>query len=100
MFRKEVHVRVMCLLILAAALAVLGGCYYEVRDAQTGRMFYSDRWIAADGYAGPLEFQDHTGRRVTLTHAEVRRLDRRDYQEITAPPGAAPATPPALRESP
>jgi hypothetical protein len=71
----------------------LCGCYYEVRDARTGRMYYADRWIAADGYTGPLTFTDHTGRQVTLDRAEVMRLDRRDYVDATAPP-TTPAAPP------
>lgn len=71
--------------LLIAMCLSSGGCYYEVRDARTGRMYYADKWIAADGYRGPLTFTDHTGKMVRVDQAEVLRLNWQDYLEATTP---------------
>ena len=70
--------RVPLLILFTLALAA---CRYEVRDPQSGTVFYTDRWVAADGYRGPLSFTDHTGRRVELRDAQVNRLSAEDYVE-------------------
>jgi hypothetical protein len=75
----------------------LGGCYYEIQDVRTGRMYYSRDWVAADGYRGPLTFEDHEGRKRRVDDAYVLRLDKRDYESVmrdldTAQP--SPAAPP------
>jgi hypothetical protein len=66
----------------ALFLLACGGChYYQVRDARTGDVFYADKWIAADGYRGPLHFTDSTGRSVDLRASEVTRMPKDEWLE-------------------
>ena len=70
------YVFALCPLILAQA-----GCYYRVIDPQTGAVYYTERWVAADGYQGPLEFTDHSGRTVSLRASRVDRIGGDQYRE-------------------
>lgn len=63
---------------------LLCGCYYEVRDGRTGRLYYTDEWVAADGYRGPLTITDETGMKVRIQNAEVVRLNRQDYLDAVS----------------
>lgn len=86
---------VCCLMVLA-----LGGCYYEVHDARTDRVFYSPKWVAADGYQGPLTFEDHTGTSRRVEHAIVYRIGKQDYLEATTPPPVEEPVPTELTPPP
>jgi hypothetical protein len=71
-------------MILGAGALTLAGChYYEILDPRTGDAYYSDRWVAADGYRGPLTFQDRSGRTIRLPQTIVTRMSREDFVEAT-----------------
>jgi hypothetical protein len=74
-------------LLPALVCMTLTGChYYQVRDPQTGAVYYTDKWVAADGYSGPLHFTDSKGQRVNLRASQVTRLSKDDYLDATGAP--------------
>lgn len=77
--------RARCASLIGVTVILLGGCYYEVRDGRTGQMYYSDQWVAADGYRGPLTFEDYTGVKRRIEFADVQRIGKRDYLDATTP---------------
>lgn len=81
---------VSALLLVCISTLMMAGCRYQVVDTDTGRVYYTDKWVAADGYTGPLSFIDHSGRAVRLSSGHVKRISQRDYDELTAPPAAVP----------
>jgi len=80
--------------VIAFAGSCGGGCqrYYRVDDPATGRSYYTDRWVAADGYSGPLTFTDRSGRIVSVRQSRVTRLSADEYHELTdaSDPPASP----------
>jgi hypothetical protein len=82
------------LAMMGMILAALGGCYYEIHDARSGKAFYTAQWAAADGYQGPLTFEDHTGAKRRIEHAVVYRIGKREFLEATEP------SPPEETQSP
>jgi hypothetical protein len=66
------------MLLILLSLSCLA-CHYEIRDPQSGEVYYTEKWVASDGYRGPLRFTDRTGRQVELREAQVDRLSRDDY---------------------
>jgi hypothetical protein len=74
------------LLLVLLGLTLTGCHYYQVRDQQTGAVYYTDKWVAADGYSGPLHFTDSKGQRVNLRASQVTRLSKDDYLDATATP--------------
>lgn len=76
-------------------VSALGGCYYEIHDARSGKAFYTEQWAAADGYQGPLTFEDHTGAKRRIEHAQVFRIGKREFLEATEPPPAEATPSPA-----
>ena len=81
--------------LIVANVLVLSGCYYEIHDARTGKTFYTQEWAAANGYQGPLTFEDHTGAKRRIEHAVVYRIGKREFLEATEPPPAEEAATPA-----
>ena len=73
--------------MLVLALLGLGGChhYLQVQDPKTGQVYYTDRWVAANGYQGPLRFTDSKGQHVDLRASRVTWISRKDYTEATMP---------------
>jgi len=72
-------------LLGSSALFLLGGChhYYEIQDTRTGHVYYTEGWVAADGYSGPLRFTDSTGRHIDLRDSQVTRMAKDDYLQVT-----------------
>ena len=68
---------------LLACMLAQAGCYYQVVDPKTGAAYYTQKWVAADGYHGPLTFTDHSGRTVSLRASRVNRIPRDDYFDAT-----------------
>lgn len=71
------------LLLLAGGVLVLSGCsYYEVVDPRTDRTYYTHNWKHKKYRStGAIEFKDEvTGRTVTLTSHEVRKIKGREYK--------------------
>ncbi len=73
-------------LMVVISLMLLSGCYYEVRDASTGKMYYTEKWVAADGYRGPLTITNEQGQQIRIQNAEVVRLNQEDYRDATTKP--------------
>jgi hypothetical protein len=75
-----------CLMLSVAAIW-LGGChhYLQVQDPKTGQVYYTDRWVAANGYQGPLRFTDSKGQQVNLRASRVTWIAKDDYIEATMP---------------
>ena len=73
----------------------LAGChhYYQVQDPASGQMYFTNKWVAADGYHGPLHFTDSKGQHIQLRMARVNRISPEDYLEATAKPNPAKSNP-------
>jgi hypothetical protein len=74
------------LIALLATLVAQAGCYYQVVDPQSGSIYYTQKWVAANGYHGPLTFTDHTGKTVSLRASRVSRIPRNDFLDATGQP--------------
>ncbi len=71
-------------LVLAAA-GMAAGCssYYQVRDPQSGNVYYTR--AVNERVGGAVSFEDElTGRDVTLQQSEVVKIDRDSYRSRTA----------------
>jgi hypothetical protein len=66
---------------LLACLVAAGGCskYYQVRDPQTGRTYYSSDVNKRSGGAVTLK-DAKSGAEVTVQNSEVREIDKRRYE--------------------
>lgn len=61
---------------LLSALAVVVGCqhHYQVRDPDTGKVYYTE--VYRERMGGGVSFEDaRTGRDVTLQESEITRID-------------------------
>lgn len=69
-------------LLATVLLGGLAGCaYYEVRDPDTGKLYYTTNWDK-DRYkrAGHVDFKDaKSGARVVLDSSEVRSIPPAEY---------------------
>lgn len=70
---------------LIVPVILLAGCqhYYQVQDPKSGQIYFTDKWVAADGYRGPLHFTDSKGQHVDLRVAQVNRISHDDYLDAT-----------------
>ena len=71
--------------LLIGGLGMLAGCsnYYQVRDPQSGNVYYTR--ALTDRAGGAVSFEDElTDRDVTLQESEVARIDRDLYHARTA----------------
>lgn len=71
------------LLLMVGMVATLAGCsYYEIVDPRTDRTYYTHNWKHRKyRTTGAIEFKDEvTGRTVTLTSHEVRKVKGREYK--------------------
>lgn len=73
------------IILAAASMGLLAGCsnYYQVRDPQSGNVYYTR--MVNDRVGGAVSFQDElTGRDVTLQQSEVAKIDGDLYDAKTA----------------
>jgi hypothetical protein len=73
--------------MLPLAALCAGGChhYIQVQDPRSGQVYYTDRWVAANGYHGPLRFMDSKGQQVDLRASRVTWISKDDFIEATLP---------------
>jgi hypothetical protein len=78
MYRKS-------LVLALSGLGLVAGCsnYYQVRDPESGNIYYTR--MVTDHVGGAVSFKDEaTGRDVTLQQSEVKHVDSDVYHARTA----------------
>ena len=75
------------IVLLAGSMGLLAGCtnYYQVRDPQSGSIYYTR--MVGDHIGGAVSFHDErTNQDVTLQQSEVAKIDRGIYKNKAARP--------------
>ena len=72
------------IVLMAGSIGLLAGCsnYYQVRDPQSGNVYYTR--LINDRVGGAVSFEDKlTGRDVTLQTSEIAKIDGDLYKART-----------------